>query len=197
MMDHNTGPISIDRNYRSGYSIMNAMFFIIFTLFLIVFQTIILPSFSFFIQCFDFMIINVLFLSLISTHYSTILLIIVIGIIMDSMSGVPFSYHLFSYLWTYILVSIFQQLFFQKSVVFLMVIGIITVAIQQGILLFSILLNSSVIGLLSFDFSLFIPQLFWAFVVIPPSIMCLEILYKRWKKMTTSIRSQWQKTREN
>jgi len=176
---------------------MNAVFFIIFSLFLIVIQTIILPSFSLFTQCFDLMIINVLFLCLISTHYSSIFAIIVIGIIMDSMSGVPFSYHLFSYLWTYILVSIFRQLFFQKSVVFLLVVGLVTVTIQQGILLFSILVNTPGNVFLSFDFSLFIPQLFWAFVIIPPSIWCLEVFFKKWKKTVTNIRQQWQKTREN
>ncbi|MCK5836927.1 MAG: hypothetical protein KAH09_06640, partial [Desulfobacula sp.] len=83
---------------------MNAVFFVLFTGVLIILQTIVLPSFDWFSQCFDLMIINVLFLSLVSSHYAMVFAIILIGCIMDSVSGVPFCLHIFSYVWIYIIV---------------------------------------------------------------------------------------------
>ena len=171
---------------------MNALFFILCTLFIIVIQTVILPSVSFFMQCFDLMIINVLFLCLISTHYSTML-----GIIMDSISGVPFSYCLFSYLWIYILVFLFRQLLFHKSIVFLLIISIVSVVIQHGLLLFSIFISSSGKSVLDLDFGLLISQIFWGFFLIPPGIWLIEFLYKKWIKMSDSLQRQWQKGRES
>ena len=47
---------------------MNALFFILFTFLLVVVQTIILPTSDLLIQSFDLMIINILFLSLFSSH---------------------------------------------------------------------------------------------------------------------------------
>lgn len=176
---------------------MNALFFIFFSLFLIVVQTVILPVSNIFVQCFDLMIINILLLSLIINHVGVVIAIIVLGIIMDSLSGVPFGYHLFSYLWIYILVTLFRQLFFQKSVAFLMVISIVSVLIQQLILLFSIFIKTSDTQGFQFDISLFVPQLLWAFIVIPPSIWALDGLYKRWIKMSSVIIQKWEKTREH
>jgi len=149
---------------------MNVLFFIIFTLFLIVLQTIVLPSFSWFDQCFDLLIIDILFLSLISSHYSIAAAIILIGFIMDSISGVPFCYHIFSYLWIYIIVFIVKQLFFKQSIIFILIISIVSVLIQQGLLLFSIFVQQGYDAILVFDFRLLTRQAFWGFVFIPPSI---------------------------
>ena len=120
---------------------MNVLFFIIFTLFLIVLQTIVLPSFPWFAQCFDLLIIDILFLSLISSHYSIIAAIVVIGCIMDSVSGVPFFYHIFSYLWIYIIVQIVKQLLFQRSIMFILIISIVSILIQHVLLLLSVFVN--------------------------------------------------------
>lgn len=176
---------------------MNALFFILFTLLLIVIQTIILPSTSFFIQSFDLMIINVLFVCLVSSHYITILAIIILGIIMDSLSGIPFGFHLFSYLWIYIIVAIFRQFFFQKSIIFLTIIGVVSIAIQHGLLLFTIFVGTSGKTVIEFDYSLLMRQIFWGFFTIPPSIWFLEYIYNKWKKGTRSFIRQWHKARED
>ena len=63
---------------------MNVLFFAILTVFLIIFQTVVFPSFFWFSQCFDLMIMNVIFLSLLYSHYAVILTIILVGGIMDS-----------------------------------------------------------------------------------------------------------------
>ncbi len=169
---------------------MTTLFFIILTLFLIVMQTIILPSFSWFVQCFDLLIINVLFLSLISSHFSMIAAIIIIGCIMDSISGVPFCFHIFSYLWIYIIVHLVKQFFFKRSIIFILIISIVSVVIQHGLLLFSVFVNQGGKTVLEFDFTLLIRQVFWGLVFIPPGIWLVNVLWQNWVFITKLMRKR-------
>ena len=175
---------------------MNALFFIILTLFLIVLQTIVLPSFSWFVQCFDLLIIDILFLSLISSHYLMVTAIIIIGCIMDSISGVPFCYHIFSYLWIYMIVYLAKQLLFQRSTVFIFIISIVSVFIQHGLLLFSVFVRPGHNTIWAFDYGLLIRQAFWGFVFIPPSIWLVNIFWQRWILATKFLRNRLLKTTE-
>ncbi|MEN8210381.1 MAG: hypothetical protein ABFR31_01575 [Thermodesulfobacteriota bacterium] len=162
---------------------MKALFLIILTFFLIILQSIIFPYFSWFDQCFDLLIIDVLFLSLIASRHSMIFAVIVVGCAMDSISGVPFSYHIFSYLWIYIMVNIVRQLFSDQSVLFIILISIISVIIQHVLLLFSIFINNSQDFFLEFDFGLLIKQTFWGFLFIPLSIWVINMFWYRWNSM--------------
>lgn len=169
---------------------MTAVFFIIHTLFLIVMQTIVLPSLSCFAQCFDLMIINVLFLSLVSSHHLTVAAIVAIGCIMDSMSGVPFFYHIFSYLWIYIIVHLVKHFFFRRSIIFIHIISFVSVAIQQGMLLLSVLVTHGFESVLEFDGMLLMRQAFWGFVFIPPCIWLVKVSWRFWIFMIKSMRKQ-------
>ena len=159
---------------------MHIVFFIVLTLFLIIIQTIILPSFSWFDQCFDLLIIEVLFLSFISSHYSMVLAIIIIGCVMDSISGVPFCYHTFSYVWMYIIVQIVKQLFFQRSIIFIFIISIVAIPIQHGFLLFSVFVHQGVDSIGEFNFNLLTRQVFWGVVFIPPGVGLVNALWQNW-----------------
>jgi rod shape-determining protein MreD len=169
---------------------MTALFFIIFTLFLIVLQTVVLPSFPWFAQCFDLLIIDILFLSLVFSHYSIVAAIIIIGCIMDSISGVPFCYHVFSYSWIYIIVFLVKQLLFKQSIVFILIISIVSVLIQHVLLLFSVFVQHGHTAILAFDFSLLIRQVFWGFVFIPPGIWLVNVFWQNWIFVTKLIKKQ-------
>ncbi len=143
------------------------------------------------------MIINILLLCFLSTRYPTVLSIILIGMIMDSISGVPFGFHIFSYLWIYLLVYLVRQFLFQKSLIFVLVISIVSVAIQQGLLLFSIAVGSSDQSLLNIDFKMVIHQLFWGVVFIPPGVRFMNTLYKHWIKASQQFLRRWQKALES
>jgi len=162
---------------------MKALFFIILTLFLMIFQSIVLPSFAWFDQSFDLLIIDILFLCLIASRHSMILAVIAIGCVMDSISGVPFSYHVLSYLWIYIMVYIVRQLLFDQSVIFVLIISLVSVIIQHLLLLFSIFINNGNDYLLELKFDLLIKQTFWGFIFIPLSIWIVNILWLRWNLM--------------
>ncbi len=159
---------------------MKAVFFIILTLFLMVVQTIVLPSFSWFEHCFDLVIIDVLFLSLISTHYSMVFAVIFIGCIMDSISGAPFFFHVFAYLWIYIIVTLTRQLLFKQSVFFILIISLLAVLIQHALLLFSVFVHQGGTALQNFNFALLIHQAFWGLVFIPPGIWLVKVCRQNW-----------------
>ncbi|MCK5164711.1 MAG: hypothetical protein KAQ72_13385 [Desulfobacula sp.] len=176
---------------------MNILFFIIFSFFLIIVQTVILPSFPWFVQCFDLLIIDILFLSLISSHHSVVFAIIVIGCIMDSISGVPFSYYIFSYLWIYIIVHIVKQLLFQRSIVFILIMSVVSVFIQHGLLLFSVFVHQGDNTIWEFDFGLFIRQAFWGFIFIPPGIWLVNIFWQNWIYVIKFLRNRLLKHTED
>jgi len=176
---------------------MNILFFILLSLLLIVFQTVVFPCFPGFVQCFDLLIIDVLFLSLISSHFSIIFAIVIIGCIMDSISGVPFCYHIFSYLWIYIIVNIVKQLLFQRSIIFIFIISVASVLIQQVLLLFSVFVNHGTNTFQLVDLGLLIKQVFWGFIFIPPSIWLINVFWQNWIFITKRMQKQiTQKYRE-
>jgi len=175
---------------------MAVVFFIILTFFLIVTQTVIPPSFPWFVQCFDLLIIDILFLSLISSHYSIIFAIVVIGCVMDSVSGVPFSYHIFSYLWIYFIVQIVKQLLFKRSIMFILIISVASVFIQHILLLLSIFINQGSNAILEINFGLLVRQVFWGFVFIPSGIWLANILWRNWIFMTRFLQNRLFKNTE-
>ena len=155
---------------------MNFSFFFMVTLGSVICQTVILPSFSWFSQCFDILIILVLYLSLTYSRYGAVIAIVVIGGIMDSISGVPFFLHIFSYLWIFLIVQLFKQLVFQRSVVFMMVVSLIAVTIQQCLILFSVFIEQGQQGVFNLDFTLILRQVFWAVLFVPPGVWALNVL---------------------
>ncbi len=169
---------------------MKALFLIFLTFFLIILQSTVFPYFSWFDQCFDLLIIDILFLSLIASRYSMIFAVIAVGCAMDSISGVPFYYHVFSYLWIYIMVNIVRLLFFDQSVLFILIISFISVIIQHVLLLFSIFINNGNDFSLGFDFSLLVKQTFWGFIFIPLSLWIINILWLHWNSMAKLMHKQ-------
>ena len=155
---------------------MNFSFFFIVTLTLIICQTVLLPGFSWFPQSFDLLIIVVLYLSLYSARPGVIFCIVIIGAVMDSLSGVPFFLHIFSYLWVYMIVQVLTQFVFQRSVVFMIVVSLLSVSIQQGLILFSIFLSRGQLSIVDLDYSLVAKQILWGVLVIPPGVWVLNLL---------------------
>ena len=152
---------------------MDFVFFGTVTLGLIVLQTIVLPALDFFSYCFDLPIVLVLYLSLFFPRYGTILAIFFIGTVMDSLSGVPFFFHVFSYCWIYIFVQLIKQVVFQRSILFMICVSLLAVVVQQGLMLFTIFLNHGHGGLVSLDYTQMVWQLIFGGLLIPPGVWCL------------------------
>ena len=160
------------------------------TLFLILVQTVLFPSLPWFSQSFDILIVEIIYLSLLSSHYATIVAIIVIGCIMDSLSGVAFFHYIFSYLWIFLIVQLFKQLVFQRSVLFVLIISLVSVLIQQGLILFSLFIHQGAEPMGRVNFSLMAKQLFWAGVFIPPLIWGVNGVRHYWLDMAKMVKKQ-------
>ncbi len=170
---------------------MNVLYLVILTLMLILLQTVVFPSFSWFSQCFDLVIMDILFLSLLYSHYAVILAIILLGMIMDSISGAPFFYHVFSYLWIYLIVQLFKQFVFQRSIIFIQIISLISVFIQHVLLLFSVFIQQGKYAIGQMDFTLMAKQLFWGGILIPPGVWLINILGQNWMYMAKILKKQF------
>ncbi len=166
---------------------MKVLFFVLLTFFLIVLQSIVLPSFFWFEYCFDLLIIEILFLSFIASRHTVIFVIIIIGCIMDSISGVPFSYHIFSYLWIYIMVYIVRLFVFDQSITFILITSSVSLIIQQMFILFSIFLDQGRDYLFALDFTLLLEQTLLGFVFIPVGLWLVNIVWLSWNSMSAAM----------
>ncbi len=155
----------------------NLVFFFIATLTFMILQSVVIPGFSWFPHCFDLMIINVLYLSLFSIRYWVMITLVLIGVIMDSLSGGPFFLHTTSYLCIYLIVFLLRQLVFQHSTAFVLVVSLAAALIHQGLVLFSIFLIQGYQGIATADFSLAAGQIIWAVVGIPAGVWLLGVFH--------------------
>ncbi|WP_020585924.1 hypothetical protein [Desulfobacter curvatus] len=159
---------------------MNFIFFFFLTLILVVIQTVIIPNFSWFPHSFDLMIINILYLSLFSPRYWVPLCLVIIGSIMDSLSGAPFFLHTTAYLCIYLIVFFLRRLVFQRSVIFVFIVGLASACIYQGLVMFSVFLLQGRKAIEATDYRLGIGQLFWAAVGIPIGIWILRTAHRNY-----------------
>lgn len=169
---------------------MNSVFSILLIFSLAIMQAVILPSFPFFSECFDLLIIAALFLSLIATHHSMVIALILIGCMMDSISNVPFFFHIGSYVSIYLIVHLVKRLIFKQSIIFLLIISLMAVLIQHALLIFSIFVRQETGSILKFDFSLLVKQAFWGLIIIPLSILFIQTYWKEWMMITKRMKKQ-------
>nr|WP_319395090.1 hypothetical protein [uncultured Desulfobacter sp.] len=157
---------------------MNFFFFFFSTLILVIAQTVIVPNLSWFSHSFDLMIINVLYLSLFSPRYWVPFWLVIIGCVMDSLSGAPFFLHTSAYLCMYLVVSFLRRLVFQHSAVFVFIVSLASVCIYQGLVMFCVFLLQGYKAIAATDFRLFIGQIIWAAVGIPLGVWCLKTTHQ-------------------
>ncbi len=169
---------------------MNTLFPILLILFLAALQTVVLPCLPFFDHCFDLLIIGVLFLSLAAAHWSMLLIISLIGVLMDSISGVPFFFHVFSYVSIYFMVHAIKRLIFIQSLVFIWITGFLAILVQHALLIFSIFVRQGAGAFGDIDLSLFILQIGYGIVIIPPAVVMVQLMGRQWAFMSRSFRRQ-------
>lgn len=158
---------------------MKISFFILLTLFLTIIQTTVFPDFFLIYHSFDLLIINILYLSLVFTHPGMIVVVIIIGCIVDSVSGVYFGLYLTTYLWIYIVVQVLKQFVFSKNILFYFIIAVTAIVIESMFLVLSVFIDQGKSGVLDLNFYLLAKQIVLACIFIP---ICLELITKIQKK---------------
>ena len=136
------------------------------------------PDFFWFPHSFDLMIINVLYLSLFSQHYAVPFCLVLIGSIMDSLSGAPFFIHVSSYLGIYLIVVFLRRLVFQRSAIFVIIVSLASACIYQGLVMFSVFLLQGQKIIAATDYHLCIGQIIWAAIGIPIGVWFLKTVHQ-------------------
>ena len=166
---------------------MKISFFILLTLFLTILQTTILPDFYISHHSFDLLIINILYLSLGFEHPAMVIVVIMIGCIVDSVSGVYFGLYLTTYLWIYALVQVLKQFVFSRNIFFYLIIAAASVLIESIFLTLSIFIDQGKSGVLSLNYYLMIEQMVWACLFIPLAFGIITIVQKQYEIIFTNI----------
>lgn len=165
---------------------MKSVFYFWVTLSFIVCQTVFIPSAGWFEFCFDFQLINVLFLSLHFSGYSLVIGILFIGCVMDSLSGAPFLYFTFSYLLLWALVQGMRRFVFSRSIAFVMMISLVSVLIEQLLYIFILLVRQDGTGGIDLvRWEIMVRQLVMGLAVIPPSVWCLNRFFDIYMRMAS------------
>ncbi len=147
---------------------------------LIIIQTTIFPCFSSLNQCFDLLIINILYISIFFSHPIMIIAIVFQGYIMDSISGTPFGYYIISYIWIYFCIQILKKFISFKDLILIPILSLVSVFIEHVFLLFIFFVKYGKQGIGSIDFIIILKQMGLAFIFVTPCIFILYRLENSW-----------------
>ena len=147
---------------------------------LIIIQTTIFPYFSFFYQCFDLIIISILYISIFFSHPIMIIGIVFQGYIMDSISGTPFGYYIISYVWIYLCVQILKKFISTRDFILIPVLSLISVFIENIFLFFIFFIKYGKEAVVLIDFIIMLEQMVLAFIFVTPFILILRRFEKPW-----------------
>lgn len=159
---------------------INFSFFFTVAFALILFQTVLLPGTVLFTHSFDTLMIVILYMSIVFSHHGVVAAIVVLGGIMDSISGSPFFIHMFSYIWVYIIVQMFRQFVFHGSSLFIIIVSMAGVTVEQMLLLFSVFISQGTAGMSEIDYLMPVKQIVWGGICIPAGVWVLSLLRQNW-----------------
>ncbi len=159
---------------------MKFLFYIILFILLIIVQTAILPNFPFFSQSFDLLIVNILYMSIVFSSPWLLVVIVLQGCIMDSISGTPFGLYMSAYLWICILVQIMKRFVHSGNIIFLPFISALSVFVENFFLVFFFFVRYGEANFYSQDIMLMVKQMAWAFFIAPLMIWIIHVLQKKW-----------------
>lgn len=169
--------------------VINFLFFFLAAIALILCQTIFLPGTALFDQGVDLLFIVVFQISLTFSHFMSVASIMLLGAVMDSISGAPFFIHMFSYVWVYLIIKLSRQFVFHRSTLFVIAVSIAAISIQQVLVLFSIFVSQGQSDVSNIDYSLLSRQLLLGAIYIPCGVWVLNVMRQIWTTATRRYQS--------
>jgi len=161
---------------------MNYVFYIIVCLTLIVLQTSLLFRLPFGSQLFDLPVTLVIYLGILRPPRESLPLILLLGLLMDHLSGAPFMMYTSAYFWVYILVIALTALL-QVSLRFrLGIIVIAAVSLENAIFVLGSQLTSNGAYFPALQAGKFALRLIWALLLGPLGIMLIGTLHELWER---------------
>lgn len=151
-------------------------------LIIIVLQTVIIPDVQFLSSCFDLTAIFVIYLGLLRSLREGLPAILLLGLIMDNLSGAPLMVFTSAYLWLYFGVRWLTgilQVGMRFRLAFIVVSGIL---LENLILFLSFDGLDALEHLPSSTLVQIVPRLIWASILGPVMVLVLERLHKIWNR---------------
>ena len=158
---------------------MRYIFYIGTCLFLLIVQTTILPNIPVLRGMYDLLIPFVIFLSICLPIRESLLFTLILGLIMDNLSGSPFGLYLTFYLWLFVGMRFIIKFLRASNKFFLSMVVIVAVLIENLFMIATFLLFSPTEQMPADAFLIVIQQLLWSLATGPVFLFSLLALAKR------------------
>ena len=157
---------------RYGFYIGNCLF-------LIIVQTTLLTYFNIFAGMYDLLIPFVIFISICLPLRESLPFILILGLIMDNLSGSPFGLYLMYYFWLFVGVRWILKFLRVSNKFFLSLVVVVAVLIQNVLIVGTFGLAGPGWQLPGAALKNITVQLFWALATGPLFLFCLLAISKR------------------
>ena len=161
---------------------MNLLFYPVFSLLLLVFQTTLVPEVSFLKNSFDFVIINVLYVGLFTSRFWVVIYVAGLGWVMDSLSGAPFGFFISSYVWIYVLVQALRVVVHAGNIFFIPLISVVAILMEHGFLMFILMIRQEAWSFSVIDCVAMVKQAVVGGAVIPLLLFMIHRIHREWEK---------------
>jgi rod shape-determining protein MreD len=164
---------------------MNYLFYILVGLTLIVVQTSILFRLPFGNQFFDLPVTLVIYLGMLRPPRESLPLILLMGVLMDHLSGAPFLLYTSTYVWVYFLVLALGSVLQVRLRFRLGVIVVAAVTLENAIFVLASHLTANGAYFPALQLGRFVLRLLWALLLGPVCIMLIGRLHEWWDHVVT------------
>jgi cell shape-determining protein MreD len=171
--------------------IMTILFYILVSLFLVIIRTTLMPILPIFEKFYDLLIPIVIFLGFFRSKREGIPVVMLMGLIMDGLSGGPMGLYLIIYVWLYIGVRWAAQVFSTGSLFMLTLAILIGVAGEIVVLLGYMIVLSSGATIPPDALKTIVMQLIWAMATGPVIMVMMGMAQKRLDRWRTKILVEW------
>lgn len=148
---------------------------------LIILQTTILPYFSVFHGIYDLLIPFVIFICIYLPLRESLPFVLILGLVMDNLSGSPFGLYLTFYFWLLVGVRWIIRFLRVGNNFLLSLVAVVAVLIENILIIGTFALSGSDWQLPADIFRNIALQFFWAIVTVPLFLFCLLTLLKRFR----------------
>jgi cell shape-determining protein MreD len=148
---------------------------------LIILQTTILPYFSVFHGIYDLLIPFVIFICIYLPLRESLPFVLILGLVMDNLSGSPFGLYLTFYFWLLVGVRWIIRFLRVGNNFLLSLVAVVAVLIENILIIGTFALSGSDWQLPADIFRNIALQFFWAIVTVPLFLFCLMTLLKRFR----------------
>jgi rod shape-determining protein MreD len=149
----------------------------------ILLQTTVLPHMGFFTSCYDLLIVQIVYLGLYQTVRESVVIIGLLGVVVDSLTGGPYGVYLTTYFWLFVSVRwalVYLRLSDTIILPFVVAYGVLI----ENLLLFAsaISMNHATDTIAQMNLRIIVRELLWAIFTGPILLLLLSLLYRTSQK---------------